>query len=184
MPSGWDERVSSVEVLQNGVQIFRDPSFAGSTRTLAPGRYDAAALGAFDNNISSLRVPSDWRVRVFFQPGFLGAERELYGSAIGSLGPNVDNNISSLIVEQPVTVFSEDLYFGDYQIMWEGPYDHTDMVVANKSISSIVVPQGFTVQAFENEDLSGASITFIISQPFMPEGWNERISSLRVSRAR
>jgi hypothetical protein len=180
MPSGWNDRVSSVEVLQNGVQIFKEPSFTGSTRTLAPGGY--ADLGTLNNNISSLRIPSDWRVQAYSEPGFAGRYITLYGSSIGSLGATFNETFSSIMVEQPVTVFSDDLYFGEYQIFWEGPHNYTDMMVADKSISSIVVPAGFTVEAFEGENQTGASIKFTSSQPWMPEGWNERISSLRVRK--
>jgi hypothetical protein len=41
------------------------------------------------------------------------------GSSIGSLG-GINDTISSIIVEQAVTVFTSDLYYGDYQILWEG----------------------------------------------------------------
>jgi hypothetical protein len=177
VPTSWRDRIASVEVLQNGVQIFKDASFAGTTRTLAPGRYDAADLGTLNNSISSLRIPSDWRVRVYTDPGFTGAFRTLYGSTIGSLGAAFNDTISGIVVEQAVTVYTDEFYFGNYQILWEGDFEYDDVVIPDWSISSIIVPPGYSVTASDSE---GLWTRFTSSQLWMPDGWDDRITSLSV----
>jgi hypothetical protein len=181
VPAGWDDRALSVEVLQNGVQIYRDISFAGTTRTLQPGRYDAADLGTLNNNISSLRVPSDWRVQAFADAGFTGRQLTFYGSTIGSLGSENDN-ISSIIVEQAVTVYTDEFFMGEYQILWEGSHDFDDIVTPTESISSIIVPPGYQVIAYEGINFTGRNTGITSSQLWMPQGWDNTIASLRVSR--
>jgi hypothetical protein len=174
-----------VSVAQNGVQIFRDISFAGTTLTLGPGRFDAAALGSLNNNISSLRIPSDWRVKVYHEPGFTGRQLTFYGSAIGSLGATDNDKISSISVEQAVTVYSDYLYYGHYQILWEGQFDYGELMLPpGTTTNSIIIPSnsGYSVAAYEFPYRDGESTGFTSSQPWMPEGWDHRIQSLEVLR--
>jgi hypothetical protein len=183
VPTGWEDRAQSVEVLQNGVQIYRDISFAGTTRTLQPGRYDAADLGTLNNNISSLRIPSDWRVQAYTDAGFTGRQLTFYGSTIGSLGSENDT-ISSIIVEQAVTVYTDEFFTGDYQILWEGQHDSEDIVIDPWTISSLIVPPGFQVVAYESTDLTGRNTVFTSTQLWMPQGWDNSIGSMRVEPRR
>jgi hypothetical protein len=185
VPPGWHDRTQSVSVEQNGVQIYRDISFAGPTLTLGPGRHDAAALGSLNNNISSLRIPSDWRVKVFHEPGFTANQLTFYGSAIGSLGATHNDKISSIIVEQAVTIYSDYLYYGHYQILWEGQFDYGELMLPpGTTTNSIIIPSnsGYTVTGYEFPYRNGESTWFTSSQPWMPIGWDQRIQSLEVRR--
>jgi hypothetical protein len=67
-----------------------------------------------------------------------------------------------------------------------GSYNQTQMVaagIANNSVSSIRVPTGFTVTAFDGSDLSGTSWTYTSDNPsLVATGNNDLVSSIRVTR--
>lgn len=55
---------------------------------------------------------------------------------------------------------------------------------ADNRISSIKVPAGYRVTLFDSSDLTGASITKTADDPcLIDDGWNDRVSSLRIERA-
>lgn len=71
------------------------------------------------------------------------------------------------------------------QVLAPGSYDDASgqLGVGNDQISSLTVPAGMAVRAYEHAWFQGASIDFRADTPALATDWNERISSLIVYRA-
>jgi hypothetical protein len=81
-----------------------------------------------------------------------------------------------------VVAYSLNDYTGDVQKMPVGTYDDVDaqLTVGNDAISSLKIPKGLVVRAYEHAWLQGAYRDFIEDTPALPADWNDRISSLAV----
>ena len=64
--------------------------------------------------------------------------------------------------------------------------------IGNDDISSVLIPQGYSVELYEDDGFSGSSTVmngplwnsqdFLMSCQNMPSGWNDSVSSLKVFR--
>lgn len=81
-----------------------------------------------------------------------------------------------------VVAYSLNDYTGDVQKMPVGTYDDVEaqLTVGNDAISSLKIPKGLVVRAYEHAWFQGAYRDFIEDTPALPADWNDRISSLAV----
>lgn len=110
-----NDSTSSVVVEQaplGQVVLFKDANYKGDSLVLTPGKYDQSYLSSkgFDNAISSIKVPPNWTVLLYGNPGFSGSSQTLTADLSepptisipnplgGSQTMTVDNWVSSLIV--------------------------------------------------------------------------------------
>ncbi len=88
----------SVLSFQNdGVRVYSDISYKGSSRNLYPGSYNARDLGEVGRSISSLRVPSGYSLIIYTGSNFSG-DRMTITHDISRLGDDWNDKIASLRV--------------------------------------------------------------------------------------
>ena len=80
-----------------------------------------------------------------------------------------------------ITIFEDCDYQGDRRALSVGDYNNMRRIdFGNDKISSIRVPNGFTVTIFEDDDYRGDSARIIRSISCFDKKWNDRVSSLSV----
>jgi hypothetical protein len=110
----WNDRISSLVLERdngyngnNGYNnnytgpkafVYADCNFRGASYGLAPGRYDAYALGVGNDKISSMKVPNGLKVTVYADGGYRGDSRTFYGDQY-CFGSDWNDKISSIVVE-------------------------------------------------------------------------------------
>jgi hypothetical protein len=194
----------------NAVTIYSNPNFSGGSYSFTEGSYRGNQLlvvGA--RNTSSIVVPSGFRATVFTGANFDGSSRQITSTIndFGAEGAGWNKAISSMIIERigsvggitptpqrpepfvnSVVAYADVDYRGASQTFTLGRYTGGMLPgVGMRTISSIQIPTGYKVTAFEGVNFDGASRVFYYGsvQNLATEGngsWNDRISSLIVER--
>ncbi len=81
-----------------------------------------------------------------------------------------------------ITVYKDCDYKGASQRLFVGEYRADQLGVGNDQISSIKIPNGLKVIAFQDNDFRGGSQTIKGDQNCLTGDWNDHISSIRVER--
>ncbi|MBZ5710652.1 hypothetical protein [Nannocystis pusilla] len=191
--------------LPHEVLVYRDKNFAGSCAVLVPGFYPYAGNFLVGNDaISSVKVGSEVRARVFKDPVFAG-DWNAYapGTAAAELG-GFNDRISSIRVEPAKrSQLCDDLREGEIAL-FENPRGQGDCVVLpsdesyanaesmgieNDSISSMRNNSARRLTAYWHPSFSQGGIelpphTLVDSLPgdgFLTEGLNDNISSIKMA---
>ncbi|MCX6263057.1 MAG: beta/gamma crystallin-related protein [Bacteroidetes bacterium] len=200
---------------QQGAVVYTDPFFRGRTQLLYPGAYRGYQLTQVgENAISSIMLAPGYRAIAFTGSNFDGASI-IYNSSNNNLHsgyPSWGNRIRSIIVErlshqpniiQPITpppppppvinnnsnsviMYADANFRGAAQAFPIGNYRGYQLnVVGQRTISSLSVPPGLKVVAYEGPEYNGASreiertVDNLVQEGL---GWNDRISSFIVQR--
>jgi hypothetical protein len=173
-----------VEMPPWGATIYNDTNYTGTSLTLMPGRYGSLSNLGFSNDaLSSVKVPSGWRVTLFADYEFSGNATVLTSSA-ASLG-TVNDTASSIVVEEAplgqVVLYKDYRYEGTSQVLGPGRYDMSTLTatgaVGNDRVSSIKVPVGWTVILYADSGFSGSSKT-LTADCSRIDDFNDKASSL------
>jgi len=143
-----------------------DLNFSGRSQTLAPGTYEYQDLIMGNNAVSSVTVPYGLRVTLYEYGAQEGRSMSLTKSADSKFleSQQFDNITTSVVVtERPeselyVTIYA-DRFAGSSQQLKPGKYRADDLLIGNKQLSSIRVPQGLLATLFENRNFTGMSLT-------------------------
>jgi hypothetical protein len=87
------------------VFIYSDANYRGASQRLAPGRYDLRDIMIGNDQVSSVLVPSGWRVTLYEHAGFKGYSRVYTTDTYFTRDMN--DAASSIIVEGPRSASSE-----------------------------------------------------------------------------
>lgn len=173
------------------VCLYTDPNFAGQVICARMGQSDANLVAPFNDNISSLRVGSGASVEICQNAGFGGICRA-YNSDIAQLPTLMNDRTSSFRTvavpgipgPQPVggqaCFFSEFNFTGQYFCLERNQSLSFVGNNWNDMISSIRVDQGVTVQVCGEPDFAGFCEQYTASQPFLPPGRDNTVSSIRL----
>ncbi|MFP2925530.1 Vps62-related protein [Pyxidicoccus sp. 3LG] len=91
----WRKEVDSY------ITVFEHGAHQGASQPLRPGRYDIHHLSVGNDKISSLKIPSNWRVTLYEHSNWTGRFR-LYTQDTHLGGTEFDEVTSSLTVEPPL----------------------------------------------------------------------------------
>ncbi len=181
--------------------FFSDCNFQGNALRLRQGRYYANDLGALRNAIASMQVPNGMQVKFTVDNNriFGWSPAESYAQNVSCFDNNFRNaNISSITIEQKsgwfwdrnrdkrtdgVTLYANDDYGGNSVTLKQGSYSSLNQVSGfqDKMLSSLWIPQGYSVVLYENENFGGTSYTLSSSvKDLRLSGWNDRASSIKV----
>jgi hypothetical protein len=177
-----NDRTSSVNVF-GGVVLYRDmnlqqPIPAGTLSSAG----DYQLTGDLNNSISSLTVPAGWRVQLFDGDNLTGASGTFNEGTYLFVGSGLNDIASSISIEQPVEVYVDPFFRGAVGLLLPGCYGWNAMGVPNDSMSSIVVPNGMSVQVFTAGQFTGVTTTFFSNQINLSSPYNNSISSICVNR--
>ena len=212
-PGNWSQAPNPppAQNFQQGAVVYTDPFFRGRTQLLYPGAYRGYQLTQVgENAISSIMLAPGYRAIAFTGSNFDGASI-IFNSSNNNLHsgyPSWGNRIRSIIVErlshqpniiQPITppppinnnpntvvMYGDANFRGAAQAFPIGNYRGFQLnVVGQRTISSVSVPPGLKVIAFEGPEFNGASreiertVDNLVQEGL---GWNDRISSFMVQR--
>jgi hypothetical protein len=177
-----------IEMPPWGATIYTDPSYKGTSLTLMPGRYSSlSSLGFSDNALSSVAIPSGWRVTLFADKEFGGAATVLTSSTSDLTTLGVNNTASSVVVESSplgqVVLYENYRYGGTSQVLAPGRHDVSVLEasggVGKYKVSSIKVPVNWTVILYEKSGFGGSSKT-LTADCARIDDFNDKTSSVVV----
>lgn len=227
--NGLDEQVSSVIIRQDeravvasntssqttsaaptDVVAYSECGYFGLEVALPPGEYKAAdleKLGMPNNAISSLRVPRGYAVAIYENDFFRGAGRVLEVDDKCLVGDQLNDKISSIVVEGPAAagtqtspsatvasssssaaaVYTKCGYEGSRANLDVGTYDVEDLLklgIRENSISSVKVNPGYRVDLYFNNFQRGKNGYLTDDDNCLSnDGFDDEISSIKVSKA-
>lgn len=98
-----NDQVSSIHIEERGaaqVIIYRDENYKGWSRALSVGKFDTGEFSLADNAVSSIIVPSGFRVKLYQNSGFAGKVLELTADTAALSAQKFNDSVSSIVVEK------------------------------------------------------------------------------------
>jgi hypothetical protein len=179
LPSNINDQVSSAAVTAGGAQLFIDGNFSGQSITFSTGgRFTLSA--PFDKAVSSLTVPSGWKVIVFDEPNLTGSSVVFTEGPYSVMDNGWNDRIRSLAVEEPAAVYVDANYSGKNSRLVPGFYNLDHMGVPNDSVSSVFVPPNMRVLLTQDDGFNGGTNLLTASTTLLGSGWNDVASSIGV----
>ena len=187
----FDEKTSSIEVrvkppvrVPQGVTLYADPNFTGTKLTLGVGHHNLAALAIGQDTVSSLKVPTGWRITLFADADAAGAS--LTFSADAASVAALNNRTSSVIVERGaafagVTLHESDHFGGREQRLSEGTHDAATLQFRG-TISSVKVPQGLRVSLYDQPGFAGRKLVLTTHATTLGS-FNDKTASVKVEKS-
>ncbi|MEZ5035626.1 MAG: hypothetical protein R2796_11590 [Chitinophagaceae bacterium] len=178
--------------------FYSSCSFKGNSLHLKPGTYTGSQLGILKYRISSLKVPSNLRVRAYKNKTTPSGQYYSITNDISCLNSILNDKIGALVIEyrnntgvntlssinERVKIFVDTDYKGQYVTLLPGSYSSmTQIGFPDNALSSLILPEGFRVVLYEEENFGGQSYTINRSKTrFYFSGWNDKTSSIKVYR--
>jgi hypothetical protein len=182
--------VSIFSLAQNYVTLHDQCNYSGRQYTLEAGSYRTYQIKIDNDKLSSIQIPSGWKVTIYENDKFEGRSAT-YTSSVNCLDASWRNMASSIIVEsaynnQPgygqndYITFYNDCYSKGYsQSLRPGTYSGSQLGSLKFNISSFVIYGNLQVRVYLNtENQSGASTLFDATQSCLSSGYNDKIGSL------
>lgn len=173
---------------QSTVTLYDQCNYAGRHYDLPIGNYRTYQMGIGNDNLSSLKIPSNLKVTLYEHDNYSGRS-VTYTSNISCLPADWDKQTSSMVVESiygsgynenDYVVFYNDCYGNGYsQTLRPGQYTGSQLGLLKQNISSFTIYGNLRVKAYLNNDnLSGYSVTYTASQGCLISVQNDKIASL------
>ncbi|MFP2904909.1 aerolysin family beta-barrel pore-forming toxin [Pyxidicoccus sp. 3LFB2] len=97
-PSAPEPREGVSESAQTSAAvIYEHGNYQGASQSLAPGNYDVGALAIGNDQLSSLKVPAGWTVKLYRDAGFQGTVKSFTSDAAW-VGDDFNDHTSSIQV--------------------------------------------------------------------------------------
>lgn len=203
---------SNTNEVPTEVVAYSECGYFGLEATLPPGEYrveDLQKLGMPNNAISSIKVPPGYAVAIYENDFYRGAGKVLEASDKCLIGDQLNDKISSIVVEAPVTdnlqnvpastiqsnsssssaaaaVYTECGYEGRRANLNVGVYDAEDLAklgIRDNTISSVKVNPDFRVDLFFYDFQRGKNGYLTKDDNCLSnDGFDNEISSIKVSR--
>ena len=168
----------------NGVTFYADINYGGTAKTLGVGNYTLSQLNAagIQNDwMSSLRVPSGYKVEVYQNDNFTGT-KWTYTADSSWVGTDVNDQMTS--VKVLAAVFYADINYGGTAVALQpGSYTMTQLNakgIPNDWMSSLKIPSGWTVEVYQNDNLTGTKWTFTASSSSVGSAVNDQMTSVKI----
>lgn len=177
----FNDRASSF-VVEPAAVIFQHAAYTGSSKVLPPGRYDHAALGIGNDQLSSVLVPPGLTVTLYQHGGFTGTTLVLTDNT-GYVGDAFNDQTSGVVVHAEAMIYQHINYGGAAAVLRPGQYATPEAFgLGNDSISSLRVPPGVTVRLYQHSNFQGSSIAVTADTPYVGSAFNDQTSSIVVTR--
>jgi len=206
LPSNQDDKIGSLVIEEKPdnnpgsgfdeyVVFFADCNYQGNGIMLQPGYYQGNQLGLMRYNIESVQVPPGLKVRAYSNENLSGQSLTI-SENISCFSSNNRNKIGSLVIEQAddwnnnpsnptsegVIIYDLEDFKGQSAILSPGSYSTMSQAgFMNNALSSLVLPQGYRVVLYEEENFKGESYTIYRTKSrFYFSGWSDKTSSIIV----
>ncbi len=168
--------------------LFQHCSYTGWTSALAVGNYTAAqlvALGARDNDASSLRLSAGYHAVLYDGDNFTGTSAVVNGDLSCFTSNGFNDRTSSLRIRANVKVFQHCSYGGWQAVLAPGNYTTAQLAalgVPNNDASSLQIPAGLQVTLYDSDNFTGTAVTLSADTScLVGNSFNDRLSSMRVT---
>ena len=187
---------------QDRVMLYKDCDYRGNRHPLYEGEYHDNELGIGNDQLSAMQIPYGFSVTVYTSGGF-GGSSETFTSDVACMPANLNDKVSSIIVlksssynnrhrdnaynnrsyehSDMVTVYRDSDFRGSSQFLSAGYHNANSMGVGNDQISSIKVPQGWSVTVFKDSDYRGRNETLTHDASRLNE-FDNQISSMLITK--
>jgi hypothetical protein len=141
-------------------------NYDGGSALLDVGNYRENQLGVGSRQLSSIRIPSGFRVSLYTRDAFEGRKWVLTGDANTEdfVENGFDNLTRSIVIEQietapapRITIFDGD-FTGSSMQLTAGIYEPQQLGIGNNTLSSIRIPRGLQVTLYEFGAMEGRSM--------------------------
>ncbi len=178
------------------VTVYKNHDLKGDSKTYtsqSPNLHDAG----FGDNISSVLVRKGTKVTLYEHKGYSGQGLVLY-SGVGDEKYNDiewwNDDPSSMKVEtynpnaQPTVVFYESNdNFKKHQLLVAGSYKKSELL-CNDCFSRLSIPDGVTVDLYENDNYSGKVKTLTSKDGALiklgDHNWNDKVTSMKITNSK
>jgi Peptidase inhibitor family I36 len=142
----------------------------------------------FNDLISSISIKEGWQVEVCQHANFEGWCKRYTGD-VENIGKAANDQISSYRIiraddedEAPKACFFEHAEFQGRKFCLEQgeKWDAKSDLSWNDIISSMTIEDGLRVTVYEHSDFGGTRLKLRGDTSFVPQDWNDRISSIKV----
>ena len=172
--------------------FYTDINYGGTAIALSAGTYTRAQMisnGLPDDAISSYTIPAGYQVTFYWDDNFTGASLTKTASA-SFIGTDWNDKVTSLIVSRvppgEQAVFYTDMNYGGTAVaLSPGTYTRAQMIangLPDDAISSYTIPGGYQATFFWDDNFTGSSITKTASESFIGTDWNDKVTSLIVTK--
>lgn len=170
--------------------VYQHCNYTGYKVTLAPGNYDLndlARRGIKNDDLSSIRVNKGYEITAYQHHHFTGRSMKLRSSDNCLVNNNFNDMISSIRVRRiappsKATVYQHCNYAGYKLSLAPGRYNMNTLMrmgMKNDDLSSIKVPSGYELIAYEHINFGGRKIVLRGSDScLVNNGFNDTISSI------
>lgn len=186
----------NVNTTSGDVYIYQDASYGGRSASLGVGDYTLTSLqakGFKNDDLSSLKVPSGYKVTLYWDDNFSGATKVVTGDT-SYIGNDWNDKVSSIKVEKNINTKSGDIYIyqdanygGCSASLGIGEYTLTSLQAKgfkNDDLSSLKVPFGYKVTLYWDDNFSGATKVVTSDTGYIGNDWNDKVSSIKVEKAK
>jgi len=175
----------------NAVTVYKDSNYRGKSQRLDPGKYNWADIkknGAIgDDCISSLKVPSGYKVTLYHDPDFK-TRPQSFTSNTSYVGNTLNDKTSSIIVEKlwnsstPAAIYSGSGRTGQQQALSVGKYDKTklDKLIGSTNIASARVNSNYRIVFYEDINKPTGRYTYNSLSINLPTALKGKVSYITV----
>lgn len=189
---------SNVNTTSGDVHIYQDINYGGRSASLGVGNYNLASLNAkgfYNDDLTSVRVPSGYKVTLYWDDNFSGSSKVLTGDT-NYVGNDWNDKASSIKVERVVNtntasgdiyIYQDANYGGRSASLGLGYYNLASLNAKgfyNDDLSSIKCPWGYKVTLYNDDNFSGATKVITGDASYVGNDWNDKVSSIKVEKAR
>lgn len=158
------------------VTLYRSTGHGGYSQELGVGSWDVGKLASGKDTLSLVRVPEGLRVTLYLHSNFQG-EHVSFTSDTSPVGDFKDKT-SGILVEKVASLYSDHNYGGNVVQLGIGRYDLSQLGLAGDSLSSLKVPQGLFVTAYEHAGFAGDYRSYFEDTPLVRGDFNDKASSI------
>lgn len=189
----WNTQKPTISYSASDIVIFADANFQGEGQILVEGRYNDDDLSIGNDNVSSIKIPQGYTVRLFedgrFDGNFIDLKSEVSNlnsirwndraSAIQVFRGNPPTAVST---GSSATLYQHGNYGGRNQSLGEGKYTSRDFSLA-QDLTSLRIAQGFYALLYEQDNFQGNSVDVSGDVRDLSDiGWNDKVKSLEIIR--
>lgn len=181
------------------VTIYEHSNFRGRNKSFGSGSYNFTQLGIGNDKLSSVKIRRGYQIRVYEHANFRGKYRDFTNSS-NFVGNAWNDKVSSIKIMKirgnnggsntgtrgrgSVELYEHSNYRGSKQSIGIGNYNVNQIRIGNDKLSSMRIPRGYKVRVYEHANFRGRYKDFYGSSAFVGNAWNDKISSIKVMKAR
>ncbi len=171
-------------------KIYKHSNYQGYNVALAPGKYTLTQLeniGVENDDISSIIIPSGYTAYLYENNNFGGTVKTLTSDVNNLASIGFNDKLSSLEIVADLPKVYQDINYEGYGVsLAPGKYTLAQLEnlgISNDDLSSIEVPDGYTVYLYQHDNFGGEVKTLIRDEAdFRNLSFNDEVSSILVVR--